>query len=189
VVALPGLADPPDETVAVKSTRSVLSAALDQGVPVLGLCLGAELLAEAAGAAAIACPPEYGYHRVELTAAAAIDPLFSGMPSQVDAFQAHGFAAQLPEGATALAHSAASLQVFRIGETAWGVQFHPEPTVEMIETWIGSIGPAMLRLGLGPNEVVAEARRRAPFWQGVAQTLAYRFADVARTRERTATSA
>ena len=63
VIALPGVANPVDETPAVISTREVLRAALRQHVPVLGICLGAELLAEAAGGVTLPCTPEWGYQR------------------------------------------------------------------------------------------------------------------------------
>ncbi len=67
VIALPGIANPDDETLAVTATRDVLREALRQELPILGICLGAELLAEAAGAATRPCRPEWGYWEVSLT--------------------------------------------------------------------------------------------------------------------------
>ena len=58
VMALPGLADPPDDTRAVRATRAVLAQALATGLPVLGICLGAELLVEAAGGSTRPCAAE-----------------------------------------------------------------------------------------------------------------------------------
>ena len=65
-IALPGLADPDENTEAVTSTRAVLRDALARDLPVLGICLGAELLAEAAGARTRRCEPEFGFHPLTL---------------------------------------------------------------------------------------------------------------------------
>ena len=115
VVALPGLADPTDNTTAVTGTRATLRDALHRDLPTLGICLGAELLAQAAGASARPCRPEYGYRPVTLAAAAATDPLLKDLPSKFDAFHAHAFATDLPQHATALAHSDHALQAYRLG--------------------------------------------------------------------------
>ena len=85
--------------------------------PTLGICLGSELLAQAAGAWVGRLPvPEIGWGEVELTDAAAADPVFSALPSRFEGLLWHHYAHDLPEGAVALAHSAASLQAFRLGE-------------------------------------------------------------------------
>ncbi len=120
VMALPGLANPHDDTEAVSATRSCLRDALDRDLPVLGICLGAELLAEAAGAETARCQAEYGYWPVSLTTDGVADPLLSGLPSGFEAFQAHAFAAALPDGAVALAHSEHALQAFRVGSRGMG---------------------------------------------------------------------
>src|SRR4029077_5019329 len=80
VIALPGVADPVDRTAAISSTRAVLREALVRRVPVLGICLGAELLAEAARARTRACPPEWGYCEVALQPAARADGLLADLP-------------------------------------------------------------------------------------------------------------
>ena len=115
VVALPGIANPPDATEAIAATRSSLADALDRELPILAICLGAELLAEAAGAKSYSCPPQYGYWPVSLTDEGTHDPLLAGLPRRFDAFQAHGFATELPDGAFALAHAGEELQAFRVG--------------------------------------------------------------------------
>jgi GMP synthase-like glutamine amidotransferase len=178
VIALPGLADPVDGTVAVDTTREVLRAALGRGLPTLGICLGAELLAEAAGARVRACPPEFGYCRVLLDPASASDPLFHDLPTELEVFQAHGYATELPEEAVSLARSEHSLQAFRLGEHAWGVQFHPEPTAEMIASWVGSIDRELARSGIRPDEVLARARVQVPVWTELGSRIAERFGRV-----------
>jgi GMP synthase (glutamine-hydrolysing) len=181
VIALPGLADPVDDSLAVTATRAVLRTAIERSVPVLGICLGAELLAEAAGAAVRPCKAEYGYCPVILEPAASADPLLHGLPGALPAFQAHGFAFELPPGAVPLARSADSLQAFRLAEHTWGLQFHPEPTVEMVGAWVRTIEASMHRNGVTPAEAVRRAREEAPFWERWAPELARRFVGVVRS--------
>lgn len=115
----------------------VLQRLLDQHVPVLGVCLGAQLLARAAHAPVFpASEPEIGWYDVELTEDAADDPLFSRLPERFEAFQWHYYAHGLPASAVELARSTVCTQGFRLGETAWGIQFHPEVTLAQVEGWI-----------------------------------------------------
>ena len=113
-----------------------LQGALDARVPVLGVCLGAQLLARAAGATVgPADTSEVGWVEVELTAAGHADPVLSTLPARIDAFQWHHDTFGLPAAATELATSAAARQAFTLGGHAWGIQFHAEVTREMIASW------------------------------------------------------
>jgi GMP synthase-like glutamine amidotransferase len=110
---------------------------IEQEKPTLGICLGSELLARATGAWVGRLPePEIGWGEVVLTEAAATDPVFSALPPRFPGLLWHTYAHGLPEGATALAHSAASLQAFRLGDACWGIQFHPEVTEPQLGRWI-----------------------------------------------------
>jgi GMP synthase-like glutamine amidotransferase len=180
VIALPGLANPDDETPAIASTRAVLREALRREIPALGICLGAELLAEAAGGVSRSCEPEYGYCTVTLEPGARDDELFRDLPAQVVAFQAHGFAVELPPGAVALASSPHAPQAFRLGAHAWGIQFHPEPTLEMLDAWTRSIGHFMEASGVDPEATRRLARRHVPEWCEHTVAIGRRFAGVAR---------
>jgi GMP synthase-like glutamine amidotransferase len=175
VIALPGAANPVDATAAVSATRSSLRDALDRELPILGICLGAELLAEAAGGKTFPCRAEFGYWPVSLTDQGAIDPILTGLPARFEAFQAHGYAAELPHEAIALAHSENVLQAFRIGSCVWGVQFHPEPTVDMITSWIRAFGPVMEGHGVNLENLAAQAQRDVPVWSGLGGGIAQRF--------------
>jgi GMP synthase-like glutamine amidotransferase len=110
---------------------------LDLHIPLLGVCLGAQLIAKAAHAPVTACTePEVGWHEVELTAEAADDPLFSALPQRFSAFQWHFYGFTAPAGAEELARSDSCSQAFRLGDAAWAVQFHPEVTREVIAGWM-----------------------------------------------------
>ena len=116
-----------------------LQATLDARVPVLGVCLGAQLLARAAGATVgPADTSEVGWVEVELTAAGHADPVLSTLPARIDAFQWHHYTFGLPAAATELATSAAARQAFALGGHAWGIQFHAEVTREMIASWVAA---------------------------------------------------
>jgi GMP synthase (glutamine-hydrolysing) len=180
VIALPGVANPDEDTLAIRSTRDVLSEALARNLPVFGICLGAELLAEAAGAGTRPCPPEWGYCEVALRPEARDDGLMQDLPEAFEVFQAHAFTCDLPAGAVALAGDNGSLQAFRVGTRAWGVQFHPEPTLAMLEGWTRALGHLMQASGVDPATVREQGRRRVPEWSERASAMGRRFAAVVR---------
>ena len=115
-----------------------IEAVVAAGVPYLGTCLGAQLLACAVGACVYVGPqPEYGIHPVTTTPAAAGDPVFAGLPDVMDVFQWHGDTFDLPIGAVSLAGSPEyPNQVFRIGRRAYGLQFHLEVSGVLLATWL-----------------------------------------------------
>jgi GMP synthase (glutamine-hydrolysing) len=120
-----------------------LGEALDRGVPTLGVCLGGQVLARAAGGAVgPASRAEWGFDAVQLTDAGAEDPLFAGRPRTFEVFQWHSYAFELPPGAVPLAQSPVCLQSFRVGASAWGVQWHPEVTAESVLIWAQHHPPA-----------------------------------------------
>ena len=156
---------------------------LDLGTPVLGICLGAQLLAKAAHAPVRPSDEvEIGWYPVELTEAAGEDPLLGALPSRFDAFQWHYYTHGLPAGAVELARSSVCTQAFRLGDNAWGVQFHPEVTLAQIEDWLEDDEPAPI----DSERMLAETRERIEEWNDLGRTLCDAFVDVA---ERVATPA
>jgi len=137
----------------LKEEIRLLGQALRRQLPALGICLGAQLLAQAAGGSVRHGPsPEIGWFPIRLTSEGRKDPLFSGLPEKFMTFHWHGDTYELPSKAAHLASSERyAQQAFRIGERAYGVQFHGEVTPEMVEQWAGessSMDPGPLLSGI-----------------------------------------
>lgn len=112
--------------------------ALRIDLPVLGVCLGSQLLARTLGARVYPNGiKEIGWYPIDLTPAAAADPLFAGLEPRQTVFQWHGDTFDLPDGAVLLASSPLCRhQAFRYGRSAWGLQFHVEMTAELVHDWL-----------------------------------------------------
>jgi GMP synthase (glutamine-hydrolysing) len=122
----------------LKEEKALLADLLAREVPLLGVCLGAELVAEAAGAPARRMEePEIGWYEVET--AFRTDPVLGALPAQFDALEWHSYETRLPPGAVALAQSERCLQAFRVGDRAWGIQFHAEVTREDFDSWLDTL--------------------------------------------------
>jgi GMP synthase (glutamine-hydrolysing) len=111
---------------------------LARGTPILGVCLGVQLLARAAGSwvERIAVGPEIGWCPVTLNDDGVADPVVGSLPREFPALQWHHYTYGLPDGAVELARSAVCTQAFRLGDACWGVQFHPEVTAAQLDGWI-----------------------------------------------------
>ena len=111
---------------------------LAEEVPVVGVCLGAQMLARAAGASVgPARVPEIGWLDVTLTGEGASDPVLGVLPARASVFQWHHYTFSLPPRGKALADSEICLQAFRLdGRPAWGMQFHAEVTRAMVAAWV-----------------------------------------------------
>jgi GMP synthase (glutamine-hydrolysing) len=148
---------------------------LETGVPVLGVCLGAQLVSRAAGGWVGPAPAsEVGWHPVELTAEGRDDPVLGVLPEQIDAFQWHHYTFGLPPGASELAVSAACRQAFTLDGRAWGIQFHAEVTREMIASWVADDPHD---LPLPPEEVLAQTEDLIARWNEAGSRLCTAFFD------------
>lgn len=158
--------------------KALIAELLDRERPLLGVCLGAQLVADVAGGRVARLErPEIGWHDVELDPAAAADPLLADAPPRLRALQWHSFGFALPPGAAALARSDAGMQAYRIGERAWGLQFHAEVTAATLARWLelhGGDGDAE-RAGLRREGVAAEAEREMVRWNAFGRELFGRF--------------
>ena len=158
--------------------KSLLADLLDAGAPLLGVCLGAQLLSEAAGGTAQRlAEPEIGWLEVEVTDAGSSDPLLGPMAPRFAAFQWHSYECTLPPGAVGLAKSAACMQAYRVGEAAWGIQFHAEVAAVDAESWIRDYrsDEDAVRIGLDAEALRARTAERIGAWNQLGRELCARF--------------
>ena len=176
-------ADQEDEHSWLAEEKALLRELLDREVPLLGVCLGAQLLAEVAGAPPRpAGEPEIGWFEIELTAAGADDPLVGPLAPRFEGFEWHSYEFSLPVGATALANSVRCLQAYRVGDRAWGIQFHAEVSAVDAERWIDDYraDEDAVRSGLDPDALRVQTRERIGAWNGLGRGLCERFLDASR---------
>ena len=127
----------------LRQEMDVLRTAIESGMPVLGICLGAQLIAAALGAPVVRNPvKEIGWSTVKPTSAAPHDPLFKHLGRSEQIFQWHGDTFHLPDGAELLAETdACRNQAFRYAGNVYGLQFHLEVDEALIRRWLAT--PAM----------------------------------------------
>ena len=175
--------DEEDEHPWLSGEKHFLRGLLDRRMPVLGVCLGAELLAEAAGAEpGRASQPEIGWHEIELTPEASEDRLLGWLPERLEGFQWHSYEAPLPPGAVPLAESRVCLQAFRLPDGGgWGLQFHAEVTRQSLERWLADYRRDLdaVRIGLDPDSLRAETARKIDAWNELGRGLCARFLETA----------
>jgi GMP synthase (glutamine-hydrolysing) len=156
---------------------------LDLHTPVLGICLGAQLLAKAAHAPVFPVKEaEVGWFEVELTDEGADDPILGRLPRSFEAFQWHYYAHGVPAGAVEQASNRVCTQAFRLGDNAWGVQFHPEVTLQQVQSWLDEEE----ELPVDAGKLLAETGERIEAWNKLGRQLCNAFVDAA---ERVATPA
>jgi GMP synthase (glutamine-hydrolysing) len=175
-------ADQEDANPWLGTEKRALAEALDRELPILAVCLGAQLLAEAAGAIARrAAEPQIGWRQVDVTAAGTADPLIGPLAPSFEAFQWHSYEVPPPPGAVELAHDPVCLQAYRIRERAWGIQFHAEVTRGDVEGWIRDChsDPDAVRIGIDPDELRGDTLPRIADWNRLGAGLCERFLDAA----------
>lgn len=168
LVVMGGSPGPTDDEDApwLPQVRNLMAQALEKKIPLLGICLGAQLLATVAGGRvdSMDAGPEIGLIDLHLTEAGREDPLLSvlnnpdlpTMPTQV--IEWHWLEAkELPPGSTTLASTqACNNQAFRVGERAWGLQFHPEVLAKEAAYWSLLDSEGVARLGLDAQQDIVQ---------------------------------
>jgi GMP synthase (glutamine-hydrolysing) len=174
--------DQEDEHPWLHPERAWIERLIARGVPVLGVCLGAELLAQVAGWPIVRLPrPEIGWHEAELTDAGASDPVLGGAPQSFPAFQWHSYAVDPPPGSRVLARGENCAQAYRVDDLAWGIQFHAEVSQAAVELWLDedSDGDDARVAGLDADATRERTLREIAGWNELGRGLCGRFLDLA----------
>jgi GMP synthase (glutamine-hydrolysing) len=173
-----------DEHPYLLDERAFVRRALAAGMPCFGTCLGAQMLARASDRKVFPAPVrEFGFNALRLTAAGARDPILSAFEDGGMVFHWHEDTFELPEEAEVLATGDdVHLQAFRIGDHAWGTQFHLEIDRAELELWLRAAGDDEVRAwGKTAPQVLDEADRFLGIQEEWAIDAFGRFADIVRS--------
>lgn len=163
--------------------RDLVAVTVDAGAPVLGVCLGGQVMTLACGGVVDRAPTsEVGVYELDLQPAAAGDRLFSVLPDRVPVAQYHGDAMlAAPAGAVLLASTPdCPIQAYRLGDRAWAVQFHPEVDAEILGSWFADDPAPVEKCGRTTGAVLDEMVARAAEMRAAWRPFAHAFADVVR---------
>ena len=140
--------------------------AIEAGKPVLGICLGSQLIARALGARVFKNPvKEIGWYELNPTPDGNDDPLFSNLQPTQKIFQWHGDTFEIPDGAVQLASSPdCTNQAFRYGDNVYGLQFHLEVDEPLIGRWLNTPINVRELEHLGDPERAARIRQETPLY-------------------------
>jgi len=171
----------------LRDERALIDELLRRERPLLGVCLGAQLVAQVAGARVGRAErgPEIGWHEVELLPGARGDPLLGSLPARFSAFEWHLYGFEPPPGAVELARTAVGSQAYRVdGAPAWGIQFHAEVTRATLGSWLGSYSrDADARAaGVDPERLAAQNEREVGRWNELGRVICRGFLDAAIAR-------
>jgi len=145
--------------------KRIIRAAIDEAVPVVGICLGAQLIATTLGTMVYhGRVKEIGWSPISITPHGQVDSLLGYLPENATVFQWHGDGFELPAGAIRLASSVNyKNQAFRVGKNIYALQFHLEVTPPMIARWIDERSKDLAQAPyILPDKILADTQNYAP---------------------------
>ncbi len=162
----------------LRDEMRLMENALRDNKPILGICLGAQLLAAVLGETVKRGERrEIGWYSVRLTEAAHQDRLMRGLPVEFMAAHWHSDVFDLPKGAVALASSErTAVQAFRFGDKAYGLLFHAEITEDRIAKLVSEFGEDLKRVGIDGDAYLARAPEYLPALGQIGNTIFTRWA-------------
>ena len=164
----------------IRAERELLELALERGTAILGVCFGAQTLARAAGGRGFRAERrEIGWTKVEFPEAAMDDPIGRALVGSPDVFQFHYDTFSLPDGAVLLGEADGMVQAYRLGDRAWGIQYHVEADPGLIYGWIGTYLDELLDNDADPVQIEVDTRRYWRQYRQVAWDVSEAFVKVA----------
>ncbi|HTV56379.1 MAG TPA: gamma-glutamyl-gamma-aminobutyrate hydrolase family protein [Terriglobia bacterium] len=162
--------------------------ALEEHKPILGICLGSQLLAAALRTEVKrGRQKEIGWHSVHFTEQARLDPLLTGIGQPVTALHWHGDIFEIPSGAVRLAYSELTeCQAFRYRENAYGFLFHMELTAEILRGMVTTFADELRQEGIDGQEIIQAATEYMPKLQRTGRTVFHRWTALLGDRQMTA---
>jgi GMP synthase-like glutamine amidotransferase len=177
--------DQADRYAWLEREKEILRELIEAGTPLIGACLGAQLLCLAAGGEVERMrEPEIGWVDVEVLPEGESDPLLAPLVPGFSSFQWHSYRCMPPEGSVVGARSEQCVQAFRVGERAWGIQFHAEVSAADADYWLDDwrSDEDAVRIGLEVERIRAETDAAIGAWNTLGRGLAGRFLEQAATR-------
>jgi GMP synthase (glutamine-hydrolysing) len=179
VLAFGGTVNPDEdeEEPWLSEVRDLVGAAVERGLPFLGVCLGGQLLAQAAGGEACSetHPDEIGWSELEVADEVKRDPLFGGLRDGERVFQHHSYGITAPPEATVLAHTEGDHQLFRVGESAWGAQFHLEVDLPVLAIKLVTSLEELEGASIDAKTLRLESAENVERLRALGEQVAYRF--------------
>jgi GMP synthase (glutamine-hydrolysing) len=168
----------------LQQSRELLRAAVDRSVPVMGICLGAQMLARALGAEVKQAPSRVvGFRKVTATPEGMDDPVLAPFAPESKVFYFHEDAFDLPDGAELLfSGPTVANQAYRFGESAYGVQWHLEVNQEIVSDWCNETPILESEWGVTKAEVLKEAEAMLPAQQDAGRKTMVNFARLCESR-------
>lgn len=178
-------ADQEDGHPWLRTQKQLHAGLIERGTPLLGACLGAQILCVAAGGQVRKMPdPEITWAEVEVTPQADGDPLLEPMAPGFAGFNWHSYECLPPAGAVVLARSSRCIQAYRVADAIWGIQFHAEVSAADADHWMDDWreDEDAVRIGLDVEALRAETRRAIGAWNETGRALCGRFLDAVAAR-------
>jgi GMP synthase-like glutamine amidotransferase len=163
----------------LRDEMRLIEAAIKSNLPVLGVCLGAQIVAAALGAKVERNPngKEIGWHSITLSDSARDDRLMRGLPATITPFHWHGDIFELPRSAVSLASSDKTpFQAFRYGDKAYGFQFHFEVTSEGVAAMADAFAKELVRENIARDRMIAQAAEYLAPLEKISDTVFSRWA-------------
>ncbi len=148
-----------EQTPWIRTELAVLEQAIERGMPILGVCFGAQALARAAGGSVHpSSVAEVGWYEVDINDAGQVDPVIGTLGERLQVMHYHFDTFTLPDDAEVLGTTGDVLQAYRLRNRAWGIQFHIEANPSVVYAWMAAFGDDMAKSGVNFDDLREQTR-------------------------------